>query len=91
VGLLDPRDESGAFKGCLRHRRGAELHKPPLRGAEASGLECDARAGIAPTLEAVGVGIHARERIAMIAANALARLSVDTSGGRAFNVRVSIS
>jgi hypothetical protein len=44
---------SGAFKGCPAGSplRGAELHKPRFflhRGAEASGLERDARAGISP-------------------------------------------
>ena len=48
-----PARISGAFKGCPQGtaKSGAELHKPRLflhRGAEASGLERDARAGIKP-------------------------------------------
>jgi hypothetical protein len=42
---------SGEFKGCPAGapRSGAELHKPGFSpGAEASGLESDARAGIRP-------------------------------------------
>jgi hypothetical protein len=45
-----PVRKSGAFKGCRQvPRSGAELHKPERSGgAEASGLEHGARAGISP-------------------------------------------
>jgi hypothetical protein len=50
-GALRPERKSGGFKGCPAGapRSGAELHKPgSSQGAEASGLEPDARAGISP-------------------------------------------
>jgi hypothetical protein len=49
-GALRPARKSGGFKGCPQGTgSGAELHKPgSSSGAEASGLERNARAGISP-------------------------------------------
>jgi hypothetical protein len=63
-----PARNSGAFKGCPpgTAKGGAELRKPRLflhRGAEASGLECDARAGISPHVVKSSVLAAAFERI----------------------------
>jgi hypothetical protein len=41
-----PARKSGAFKGGRRHREAARSCTSPSWGAEASGLEHDARAGI---------------------------------------------
>ena len=50
MGHFGPREEAARSKVARRApRSGAELHKPERSGgAEASGLERDARAGISP-------------------------------------------